>query len=309
MSLRTKAAEVKERGVQQRGNWTPPETAKKIYDYWLKESNSTKSHEIWSGKRKENFCHFWRCVAIWGPLFFLGNVIMDVGPWILGILGGVALVVAIIALVTIPGAWLMTLLGVGIASAAVLNVIGLCAGISLALTPEQRKAADLFQETKPALIFAATGLPASIAGYGLAWLVKGALKLSETKQGGITLAALGGASVYGLIALFWGGQVMAFSLGLTAVAAAFVGGAIFTCVHLSDYVQGRRALAKEKAYSQYADSDQPAPTKYRPPSKFKLGMKRFFRTLGDVVVFVAQVVRVKKWGVCPLVEIDTGQKV
>jgi hypothetical protein len=33
-------------------------------------------------------------------------------------------------------------------------------------------------------------------------------------------------------------------------------------------------------------------------------MAKIFSGIGDLVVLLAQVVRVKKWGICPLVEID-----
>lgn len=60
--LRSKAVDVKISGAAERRNWNPdPKSVHyKIYSWWLRSSGRYIENE--------NFCHYWRVVAIWAPL-------------------------------------------------------------------------------------------------------------------------------------------------------------------------------------------------------------------------------------------------
>src|SRR6478609_6954006 len=98
MSLRDKAREIKAEGESERGNFTPHGVPLRMYNYWLNSTDGKKALAIRVGIRKENFCHFWRVVAIWAPLLWIGRVLERVifNP-ITGALVATAAAVALIA--------------------------------------------------------------------------------------------------------------------------------------------------------------------------------------------------------------------
>jgi hypothetical protein len=58
---------------------------------------------------------------------------------------------------------------------------------------------------------------------------------------------------------------------------------------------------RDRDYSAYlAEVDEFLPQK---ESRFKTKVRAFFRGLGDFLILLGNVVRVKKWKICPLVEI------
>jgi hypothetical protein len=83
-------------------------------------------------------------------------------------------------------------------------------------------------------------------------------------------------------------------------------GAVAIFAFASVVIAGLREKAKEKREDEYYErlnAGEPVDrNKTLHPVKTRLG--RFFATIGDIIIFVAQVVRVKKWKVCPLVQMD-----
>src|SRR4051812_11756485 len=70
-NLRTRASEIKAAGEAERGNFEPTGAPKRLYQYWLSHSTTSRADKVRTGLQRENFCHFWRVVAIWAPLMFL----------------------------------------------------------------------------------------------------------------------------------------------------------------------------------------------------------------------------------------------
>lgn len=265
-NMREKAREIKAAGEAERGNFEPHGVPKRVYSYWLENSVSNKADAIGSGQRRENFCHFWRVVAIWAPLLWLGLEVVFTKTF--AVVLGLASLVALVWLLTVSPT---VLIGLGLiltAVAAVAAVFGLFYLI------DQYYPESWIPATKKVL----TGLLIVAIAAGLI---------------GLLVAAV----------IDFGWIVLAYIAGFIAGTVAL----IFGVATLSTFIEGRRALARKK-HSDYLDSlsyeeylayreQKNAP---REPGK----ISKFFSGVGDFLVLAAQVVRVKKWKICPMVDIN-----
>lgn len=272
-NFRDKANAIKAEGEAKRGDFTPQGAPLRSYNYWLENSDSKKARAINSGSLKENFCHFWRVVAIWSPLLKVGKRADRV----------------------VTHEWFGP-------SALALLVVGVVAGV-------------LFGGGLPALGIMLVVL-AGIAAF-FAFIV-GIMFWHEkypefsTKVGqrlGIVLIT---ASVLFALFLFvsgtgWGGVIV---IGLAGVLGAVV---YKNVENIADYIQGLRDRAEEreriakqkrKVYlNAYFNEHGYYPSEA--PAKEPGRVKQFFRGVGDFVIMAAQVIRVNKWKICPLVELKT----
>jgi MFS family permease len=147
------------------------------------------------------------------------------------------------------------------------------------------------------------GLPTAVPAY----LVTRAVRFyadhltQYSKQ--IFLGVLGTALVAGvLLGGTLGGWLNTLWVVLTALG--FVAGIVVLFIVLwtvGTYIEGKRALTREK--QKQAAAVYIAETGDLPPVK-PSRTSRFFSGLGDFLVLLVQVVRVKKWKICPIVEID-----
>lgn len=278
-NFRDRAREVKKAGENERGNFTPHGVPKRMHTYWLENSDSKKARRIRYGTQKENFCHFWRVVLIWTPLLWMKSLATKIAtslPFLIVLaLGVVAGVVALF--VYVDDFWQVPLyvLGMGIALALV----------GLTLT-------------------------------GLDWLHSRYWKKSWNRYvyGAILIVIilLGVASVsYALYAWARETSVLTVVVSLALFALAALGGG-YAILWMSDYLKGKRALAEEErktrwdafmrgdiGYDEYYDGPRRAPGR----------ISKFFSGVGDFIVLISQVVRVKKWKICPLVEVDVDDGV
>lgn len=269
-NFRSKAREIKAAGEAERGNFTPTGVPKRMYGYWLRNTTSVNGRRIREGRRKENFCHFWRVVAIWAPVMFLKNKAED---FVTSKVGAVSMVLAALAaiflVVNSTIGFVDFLIGLGIGFAVIAAVMGLIVG------------GTWLHENKPKA-------------------------LERIFLGGIALAVLAFLVAlvvdFGFIALAW--------------VAGIIGGialAVFILVKVGEWINGLRAIAREKARTAdeeawekfYAGegpdpSARPEPT---PPPAWAVAIGNFFRGIGDFLILAGQVVRVKKWKICPMVEI------
>lgn len=306
-NFREKAQAVKAAGEAERGNFTPSGVPKRMYDFWLQNTKSLNGRRVREGRRKENFCHFWRVVAIWAPLMFVTKTVERHERKIIAGVGVLLALGLVYTLLFVSNAWfvgLMVLLGViGFAIA----LAGAFGGGSLALDDDdERRDKDMF-EAKQAKWLALIGFPTAIIAYLGVKAVRVIGPWSKThpkeaKYAGIATAVvaylgintlIGGVS--GLVAgtLVLAGLLVVIALGIWVIAIG------------SDYVSGRRALAEQQK-ALYIEQNGPIPDK-KPyvPSAFEKRLAAIFRGIGDFVVLIGQVVRVNKWKICPTVEIDT----
>lgn len=273
MNFRQRAAEVKAAGEETRGDFTPHGVPKRMYQWWLENSPSDKAQEIKNGTRRENFCHFWRVVVIWTPLLWALTKVLDGAEWVservTGTQAGIAFLVllsGVVALiVTTTGTWIEFLQIVGF-----LLLVTVGAGLFVAL-----------------LYF-----------------------LDKKTKNGVEILFGTLAVIAVLIALCAGFLAVGFWLfAIIGGVAAFVFLAILLGVAAGKWVEAWRAdrrtranEAEELAWERYYDGDGPDPSArpVREPGRFS----KFFSGIGDFLVLAAQVVRVNKWKICPLVEVE-----
>lgn len=263
---RARAAQIKAAGEAERGNFNPSGVPLSMYNYWLNTSDSSQAELIREGLRKENFCHFWRVVAIWAPMWFVGSVLVDFFSSLAGkVIAAVVVGVAVFSLITFTGSWM-----------DVLVVGGVFVGIAAA----------------------AVGLAVAGENVHRRWPMV------------LPTAAL---TVLGAVALglyVWA-LITALTTTLVVTAVVVLGGALalFVASRLSDYFAGQRALAKaerDAAWDKYFAGEGPDPSirTVREPNKFEVFFSRLGEGIADFVILIAQIVRVKKWKICPFVELD-----
>jgi hypothetical protein len=299
MSLREKAREVKAAGEAERGNFTPHGAPLKAYNYWLRNSKSKHAFGIKYENKRENFCHFWRVVAIWAPLMWLANH----AEYFAAGFGVIAIGALLYFFITGPTLDIMAVIGMVIAMIIGFGLLafGLLSGVSLACKDdEQRSRVDV-----PPLRYARFGaivLPTSIPGFVLAKLVFS----GYGKQTAITLLTVVALVLLGFIIAAGGGMGLLIILGV----ALGIGLAILTIVGIgaliAPYIEGRRAQRKEAALERAKNAPvvESTPREPRKPSR----IEKFFTGLGDFVILLAQVIRVNKWKICPLVEVGNGDR-
>lgn len=275
--FREKAREIKAAGEAERGNFTPDGVPKRMYQYWLRNTNSVKGTRIRIGTRKENFCHFWRVVAIWAPLMWLGSKAQDFLTSKVGIVSMVlTAIAAVVVLVQSTIGWIDFLIGLGGAVIVVATIVGVV--------------------------------------LGLAWI-------KENREDWIPKIAIGLGSVF-VIVLFTGFvidfgwlPVLLWTIGIAAALAALIA----TAIGVGYVLAALRRIANDKwdAYEKaqveaYERGEGPNPyevSERKPAPRWAQAIANFFRGIGDMLILFGQVVRVKKWGICPLVEIDTPKPV
>lgn len=290
--LRRRAKEIKAQGVAERGNFEPHGLPLKIYQYWASISPNVPA--------RENFCHYWRVVCIWAPLFFLAEKAGDVLTTTKGVVG---LVIAYIALMSVLGVGLgaaeFTIIAVGLPWLCVGIIVGALYGLNENNERENGKWIAALRLT----------MPVSLMTWGAINIVNH-WPSKWNRPVGRAIVWTMGAFVVGLVGLL---TILFFAsegwAGIFAViiSLAVAGVAIICFAYLADFISGRRAEKREARREAYYDSfdeeGNPPVVVVKEPSKFR----KFFSGIGDIIVFVAQIVRVKKWKICPLVTVPEAE--
>lgn len=293
--FRNKAREVYEQGVEERGNFTPTGTPLKIYQWWAKRSPNAPE--------RENFCHFWRVVVIWAPLMWLVNKVEDLagrrGVQVYSLLIALALVV-----------WLaFTVHSIGIIAiclmAAIYAAIGFFTGGYLAVPQEEIDEDFRFNRTILKPVFVLT-LPFALLAFGTVKL-KRAWQEDWTDYLLVTLMGLVGLGALAILVsvIIQNGLIAVFILlGIVAGIAAIFG----VGVALTTFFAGRRAkrnaaarAARSKALEAFWAGEGPDPDAVEPREPSKIS--KFFSSVLDFAILVGQIIRVKKWKICPTVEV------
>lgn len=307
--LRKKAKEIKAAGEAERGNFQPSGAPLRLYNYWLRNTKSTKGLRIRLGEQRENFCHFWRVVAIWAPLMGLrrGFVRVAEHPITLVLLVLAAIVGVTVAGITSESFLEVFLIIVAVAIGFASVVAGIVGAISLLHADDTARRDAELPTRKPALILAVLGLPSFLLIFLVGKLINAIAKVVKGREEVCAKIFLGSGVLIALgIALVTAGPVdTLIAVGVLAAVFAVGLGAILLMAFLSDYVSGLRRQRKVKS-AQAAEAFRAEHGHYpsdvpREPSK----IANFFSGIGDFVVFIGQIVRVNKWKICPLVEVDT----
>jgi hypothetical protein len=186
-------------------------------------------------------------------------------------------------------------------------VLGLLGGVGLAIGPDERADND-FPSINWVLLMALVGLPVAIFSFVIT-------KVSQEKavrrwvgnNEGKIVAVIAATIATGFFAMIWitASLVMMLSVlgGVIGILALLVG-FVALMIYISEFVSGRRALARERAESRVRDDD------------FTIGKggvvkdkPGFFTGVADFFILLGQIVRVKKWKICPLVEVKVKDEV
>lgn len=283
-NLRARAQEIKEAAAEERGNYEPPAVPRRIYDYWTK-------HSLAEVPERENFCHFWRVVAIWAPLTFVRVQLVRIGSSNTGLGVLVGLYVTTFVLLAFTDAWAATVAGLG----APYVIAGVLAGA-------YRVAENDFDRIETALFYFT--LPVSGPLFLVGKAIKNFPKRWEEKLKTAMLVFAVAVFVVLVVAWLYVLFVEYGWLGIGLLLAGIAGAAalIVGLVYLTNFIAGRRAIKRkaesEALFDAIERGERVSFTK--PPGR----LSRFFSGLADMLIFVAQVVRVKKWKICPIVRIE-----
>ncbi len=269
-NLRERAREVKAQGERDRGSFEPTGAPLRFWKYWRDNSMGRDAREFRHTSKRENFCHFWRVVAIWAPLLFLKTkavAFVNHPATIVGL--AIAFVIAVISLVTLGGGWTE----VGIAA---LIILAAAAGVAVAV-----------------------GLGLLINKYvGPHWNTDWNFKIGV---GVAALVVLGvwTASVIAAMSGDWLGVITFMVVPAVLALVVFVAYHIVQWVRAWSKVKEAERIANPKPSPQYA-----APREPREPGR----ISKFFTSIADFLVFAGQVVRVNKWKICPIVDVNADKQ-
>lgn len=298
MSLRTKANEIKAVGESQRGNFTPTGVPLKMYNYWLDNSHGTKARRVRQGLQKENFCHFWRVVAIWAPLVWMVETVANFFSTKTGIVVGVASYVLLSVLLT-AAIGLGVIVGMVVVPLAVAYAVAGFVSGALVVTKDFGSDEDERWIRRCAWVC----LPFSAISYGLGKAGQ-FLKAHWTDKASEVLAygffVLAGLLMLVLVVLFTTELGWWFPFAVLGFIGMVVG-AVYMIGFLADYAHGRREVKKQELRAARIEAEHDGVVFVPPaPGPFK----RFWSGVVDFAILAAQVVRVKKWKICPIVEVN-----
>lgn len=294
-SLREKASEIKSAAEAERGNFEPTGVPLRLYKYWLGESNSKRARSIRAGGMKENFCHFWRVVALWAPLMWLRRKIEAVvtSP-VFSVLALTGLVVGIVALgITFAEFGKILLFIIALAVGITLAAFGIISGMSMAMTEEKAERADL--PPHRVARFGIVAIPFFLMGYGLE-------KMDQHDLEGVVLGVFSALLVLGLLTFMVMTEGWLFMLGFVGTILGIAVGAVLLLVifaGIGNFISAkRRVLRNRTAEAEYFSSSEESETSE--PGR----ASKFFTGFGDLLILVGQVLRTKKWKICPTVDIN-----
>ena len=306
-NLKSKAKEVYDKGVEQRGEFAPTGVPLRMWKYWAKH---TKPSRV---PARENFCHFWRVVAIWSPLMFLKNQILSVLERTsvqigLGLLALAGIILASIVSQDFLGV-VLTLLGIVVGLVAC--VIGIMSGYSLALDDDDMRVKEELPSFRTSIFMAIPTLPVSLPVFLANKFIRvfgGAIKDNIGKIA-LVFSGLFALAFVILSTIFYTPWSPLLFLAVAATVLLLAWAGKRSVSFIGDYLAGKRALAKEQQEErkrQYLAGEITL-EEYMPtyqPSKFEKKIGAFFSGIVDFIILAAQVIRVNKWKICPTVEVD-----
>jgi len=126
-NFRDRTRAIVAQGEQERKSFAPKGAPARLYNYWLDNSRSDKAAAIRSGRRRENFCHWFWTMLILAPALAFGRFI-DRHAWLIAVPILVAVVALFWALIADFGI-VSVLIGIGIAIAFIAALAGLIVGV------------------------------------------------------------------------------------------------------------------------------------------------------------------------------------
>lgn len=321
MTLRDRTNEVLEEGRARRGEFQP-ETGSvplRLYQYWAKHVKR------WKIPERENFCHYWRVVALWAPLMWVrrGFIRVFSSPITYAVLVTALIIVGLGVGLFKSDSVQQVLIGITASAWCTMGVIG--AFWWLDVGKVRSNSMDKSEKIFCWSCFA-IALPVALVCAAVFWPIRAAYLFTTQRwtrkhdqylrQGlfGTVILAAG----VGFVAAMWGvwdnHGLIGISIVMGGIAALVM--IAFAIPVVADFIKGKRALAEaRRAAAEQRRVDEllemanngvtPTAGKERKPSR----IGKFFRGVGDMVIFTAQVIRVNKWKICPIVTIPTNKQV
>lgn len=263
-NFRERAREIKAAGEAERGNFEPTGAPKRLYNYWLNESDSKRANAIRRGSRRENFCHFWRVVAIWAPLMGIRRNVIETKAF--AVVSALVALLALYKVLTVTGSLVLVLVVTGI----VLAVAAVGVGIGFLIDRFWNKD---WNDTAGKIALGTWVL--IVAGW-------------------FTFLLISAVIDFGWIVFAYIGAILA---GIALL--------VFVLATVSEFISGKRALAKKAEEERLAKMTWEEIDEYLRPTPREPGkIAKFFSGLGDFLILASQIVRVKKWKICPMVDIQ-----
>jgi hypothetical protein len=236
--------------------------------WMVRNYNFWAEHTYSKVPARENFCHFWRVVCIWAPLTVVRLGLEKALSNKFVDFSLLALFVAIIAVCGVTFAEFGTILLFILGGIVVVGLLGL--GI-WGISKLHKKYWNPYWDNITQKIVVGTLLT------GVSAMIITVLTLGEIANG------------------WW---FIPLVVGIVVAALAIVAGFVFAICLFEDKLEDKRRAEREARQKAIYDGT-PLPTKE--PSR----VSKFFRGIGDFIILVFQIVRVKKWKICPWVEIPT----
>ena len=306
-----KAAEVRKQGALNRGEFQPTGKPKDVYLFWLRHQKYPPT--------MENFCHFWRVVAVWAPLLWLRLQFKALGGFLAskaatsgGVIAGLLVVIGVLITlaITVDAAFVYVPLTIIALVYATLGVVaGFIANSEYDSLAEMRADED---ETETAMVNLWT-LPISWPAYHVARFLHAVpQKVWDVLLLGI--AGVAGIALVGLIGtlLFLGAGEFGWMLlvAIVAVVAGIAGlfGLLYLFFIARDAFLQRRDRKEAEYEAKVASGEikpkEPVQNVQWVPGPFLSKIIGFLVGVKDFAVLAFNVVRVNKWKICPIVKIE-----
>lgn len=299
-----KAREIHKRGMEERGDYSPRGFPLRVYNYWARTSGHAP--------RRENFCHYWRVVLIWGPLrFFFVNpaerALDAVADFAKTAVGVVTLLTAYAVVML-----LLTVQGDGLWSLGLIVPYVMVGGVLTAVMMFDDEYGDLAFNTFTPL--GKLGIVLLSPVMLLTFLLLSPVKYWNNTMHRIAMwivITIGAAAALGALFLLGYAIYSGYLLDILLVLGA--GAALLAVVlgigYLAEMMTARNRMKRDEEAKRLEAMtfderlDYLRSLEERPPSK----MREFFTAVGDLFRLVFQAVRVWKWKFCPTVTIpETG---
>lgn len=302
MSFRDKAREIREAGEAQRGNFEPSGKPKEMYQYWLNNSDSLDAKALRRGEKRENFCHFWRVVAIWAPLLYLGRALQRAAShdtfW--GVFGALGLILVSAGSIVSSNFRLATLVGLGIIVGLAMLLCS-CWAVEILHRRIAEKPSNSGLSRKQENVVIGLGVPFFPVGV-LAYLFVCGID-ALVKAGPVAFATVFIVLMYTIVSvptfLDFGWTGLAWLYGGSLALVLAIGLAVMIGIKISTYIEGSRALREQSEQEEDHSDDHGFVYEAKPKKQ-----GGFWRGVGDFLILLAQVARVNKWKICPIVQVD-----
>lgn len=290
-----KSDEVVQQGALARGEFNPTGVPLKMYKYWERVTRSKIP-------QTENFCHFWRVVVLWAPLNFLGQQALGLfsksATWYL-----------------VASLYALAFLVLSFTASAAFSAFLVIPYMLLGLITGTLAAKEGWPERDPndQGLRLATWLALPVSGllYGVSKIgaFVGRHPRIETALGivAVSLMAISVTSIVGVL-LFAGFSSLGleFILWLIGAAVLIAVGAL-TLAYVFSVIDARidakRRLQDERREkwfnNELTDDEYFGRKPKREPGKIAL----FFKGVGEFIGLAWNIVRVKKWKICPIVNV------